>query len=752
MKSFFLLPLATFTFIAATLTAQTDASAPVEKLSPLVVSDSAVALPLTPYQAPQTTRSVTAAQLTETINAVDAEDALKYLPSLFLRKRNNGDPQATLASRVWGVSSSARSLVYADGILLSALIANNNSIGAPRWNLVSPAEIDRIDVLYGPFSAAYPGNSIGAVVEITTRAPAHFAASLQQTEAVQHHALYGTHDDFLTHQTALTIGDRRGRFSFFFSANYQDSHSQPLSYVTASAFPTGTAAGYAAQNKLRAPADILGASGLLHSQLTNAKIKLAFDLTPTARATYTFGLWRARTDSTAQTYLRDATGAPTFAGAAGFATGTSHADQSHAFHSVSLTSDPKSAWDFSAVASAYLFLRDNTRSPTTASATGTTFAPTGRLASLTGTDWFTVDLKAVHHFAAHTLSFGYHDDAYQLVNPTYATPEWSAAAPTSVATRGDGKTRTRAAWLQDIVRLSPDLRLTLGARAENWHAYDGINQNGPILVNQPRVDASSFSPKAIFIWTPAPAWSVTASAARAYRYATAAELYQLVSTGATFTAPSPDLKPDNVLATELRIEHSTTSSRLQLAFFQDEIHDAIIAQFLPLVPNSPQLYSYLANVDRVRARGVELAVERRDLFVTGLEFAASVTYLDARTLALSGRAGATAPAGSAIGKRLPNIPDWRASVQLTYRLDHHWSLTAAGRYSGMLFTTLDNADVNPNTYQGFSAWFVADVRAHCQLTPRWSASLGVDNLLNRKYFLFHPFPQRTVIADATLTF
>ena len=36
-------------------------------------------------------------------------------------------------------------------------------------------------------------------------------------------------------------------------------------------------------------------------------------------------------------------------------------------------------------------------------------------------------------------------------------------------------------------------------------------------------------------------------------FATAAELYQLVSTGATFTSPDPNLKPDNDLAAELRL-------------------------------------------------------------------------------------------------------------------------------------------------------------------------------------------------------
>src|SRR5436309_7397323 len=110
------------------------------------------------------TTSVTTQKIEQTVNILDPEDAVKYLPSVFLRKRNNGDTQAVMGTRVWGVSSSARSLVFADGVPLSALIANNNNIGGPRWGLVSPSEIERIDMMYGPFSAAYAGNSMGAVM------------------------------------------------------------------------------------------------------------------------------------------------------------------------------------------------------------------------------------------------------------------------------------------------------------------------------------------------------------------------------------------------------------------------------------------------------------------------------------------------------------------------------------------------------------------------------------------------------------
>ncbi|HEY9511936.1 MAG TPA: Plug domain-containing protein, partial [Rhodanobacter sp.] len=98
---------------------------------------------------PATQATIPAKRVQVTINAVDVEDAVKYLPSVFLRKRNYGDTQAVLATRTWGVNSSARTLVYIDDIPISALVVNNNTLGAPRWGITSPEVIDHIDMLYG---------------------------------------------------------------------------------------------------------------------------------------------------------------------------------------------------------------------------------------------------------------------------------------------------------------------------------------------------------------------------------------------------------------------------------------------------------------------------------------------------------------------------------------------------------------------------------------------------------------------------
>ena len=87
-----------------------------------------------PTEIPTTIEGINAKAIETTINALDAEDALKYLPSLLVRKRYDGDyNHAVLATRASGTGNSARSMVYADGILLStcsAMVPASRRVGA----------------------------------------------------------------------------------------------------------------------------------------------------------------------------------------------------------------------------------------------------------------------------------------------------------------------------------------------------------------------------------------------------------------------------------------------------------------------------------------------------------------------------------------------------------------------------------------------------------------------------------------------
>ena len=144
------------------------------------------------FQLPTESFSTTAKQIEETVNINDPEDAIKYFPSLFVRKRDDGDNQAVLATRTWGLNSSARTLIFMDDLLVSALIGNNNSGASPHWNLITPEAIERIDFLNGPYAAAYPGNSIGGVLLITTKMPDKAEVTTKQTISIQPWHQYDT--------------------------------------------------------------------------------------------------------------------------------------------------------------------------------------------------------------------------------------------------------------------------------------------------------------------------------------------------------------------------------------------------------------------------------------------------------------------------------------------------------------------------------------------------------------------------------
>ena len=53
------------------------------------------------------------------------------------------------------------------------------------------------------------------------------------------------------------------------------------------------------------------------------------------------------------------------------------------------------------------------------------------------------------------------------------------------------------------------------------------------------------------------------------------------------------------------------------------------------------------------------------------------------------------------GKRVPNVPDWRATFGVTYRPNDSWAYTVAARYSGKQYSTLDNTDIFPHVYRAF---------------------------------------------------
>ena len=704
---------------------------------------------------PATQASIEAARLEETTAVINPEDSLRYLPSLLVRKRHPGDTQSPLATRTSGVGASARSLIYADGVLLSALIGNNNSSASPRWGMISPEEIERVDVLYGPFSAAYPGNSIGAVVNFTTRLPEGSEGSVSSTVSVQPFDQYATRGIFPVWQAGATLGGRTGPLAWFVGANHLAGRGHPLNYVTVARPAAAGAAGTAATgafpdvNRAGAPIFVIGAGAMEEKRQDGLKLKLALDISPEVRLIYRGGLFLNDADASAETFL-GGPGGPLYSGtlniggrtvaipASAFSNNVYRKDERHWMHALTAEGGTRGSVEWRAVASLYDFGKDVQRIPSAALPTART-GGAGSILRLAGTGWRTLDLTA----RRRGLSGGAHYDRFELASRRHATADWRSGEAGALQQEARGRTRTLALWAENRFDLGDTLHLTAGARYEWWRAYDGFNFSlAPALsVAQPEQKREGVSPKASLRWLPAKGWSVTLSAGQAYRFPTVSELYQAIATGPSITVPDPNLRPERARSAELAGAWSDRRGQLRLSLFHERVRNALISQTAPLVPGSTTLFSYIQNIPEVRTNGIELAFDRRDL-ADGFDISGSLTLADPEVI--------EDPAfPAAEGKTLPQVPRRRATLVLSYRPDDRTTLTLAGRYASRSFGTIDNSDVIGHTFQGFEGYKVVDARAHLRVTRRWQAALGVENLGNRKYYLFHPFPQRSFTGELT---
>ncbi|ELX08486.1 TonB-dependent receptor [Janthinobacterium sp. HH01] len=706
-----------------------------------------------PTQIPTTIEGITQAEIEKTINATDAEDALKYLPSLLVRKRYIGDyNHAVLSTRASGTGNSARSMVYADGILLSNYLGNGASF-APRWGMVSPEQIDRVDVLYGPFSAAYGGNSVGAVVDYVTRMPTKFEAHAKLTLTHQPFDLYGTSDSYDGKRASIALGDRQGVWSWYVDMSRTDSEGQPLTFPaknvskpSGAGIPvTGAVAGLDRTNSNWL---LLGAGTQYHTVQDQFKAKLAYDFSPTVRATYTFGLWRNDSEGRPETYLRDAAGRSVYFGTVNIAGSSytlgatdfnvSNEKLQHVMHGLTVKSNTKGVFDWELAASLYDYDKDRLRAATV-ELPGALAGGAGRIVNQGGTGWNTLSGKGVWRpDAAHVAEFGYQREAYKLASIENATNNWIDGAPGDRNSAFTGKTETNSLYAQDSWKFAPTWKTVLGMRYERWTAHDGATSNRATTKPHPERSENYLSPKAALAYQASDEWVLKASLGRAVRMPTVSELYQGgINASGQLINNDPNLKPEKSWTTELTAERRLANGQLRLTAFGERTKDALYSQVNVLAGAS---VSTVQNVDRINTKGMEASYTADDVWVRGLGLSSSLTWTDSK-IARNDKFAAS------VGKWQPRIPEWRATGVANYDVNDQLSLTLAARYSGHQYTTLDNTDVNGFAYMGASKYFTTDVRARYRINRQWSAAIGIDNLNNYKYWNFHPYPQRTYVAE-----
>ena len=128
-------------------------------LDPITITSS-----IAPIAASQTGRNITVVKgdqiAKQPIQSID--DLLKYLPGVEVQQRGPMGAQADISIRG---GTFQQVLVILDGIRLNDPLTGHFSSYIP----ISPAEIERIEVLYGASSAIYGTEAVGGVINIITK-------------------------------------------------------------------------------------------------------------------------------------------------------------------------------------------------------------------------------------------------------------------------------------------------------------------------------------------------------------------------------------------------------------------------------------------------------------------------------------------------------------------------------------------------------------------------------------------------------
>lgn len=715
-------------------------------LAPVMVHASDTQVSETPAVSVRITRAQLARQ-----NVTTSADALRFAPNVQVRARYVGDPDAVISGRNAGTLQSARSLVYADGLLLSNLMSNGWD-GAPRWGMVAPQEIGAVDVLYGPYSALYPGNSIGTTVLIHTRLPEQLTASASaQYFSQDFHDAYGAGGHYNGRHAAAVLGNKQGRWSWLLSVDRLDNHGQPMQYATARAGGDPAAAvpvdgATADRNPTGSPRLVYGANSIEHTVQTQAKFKLGVDLGDRVAALFTLGWWHNHAEDRTRSFLRDANGQPVTSGTVSAygttwtlpPTGLAPAanEDTHLLYGAEFNGRLANDWHWTAVASHYDFARAQARSAALPPPVGPTGGP-GTIADNAGSGWDTLDLRSSGPLGeSHMLYAGLHGDRYVLDSRVHDASDWRGAADGPLTGAFAGRTQTRAAYLQDVWSFAPEWALTLGARWEQWRAYGGRRADAASTLRYADRQRSDLSPKAALEWDFAPDWQLRLAYGKAVRYPTVAELFQGSISARTIVGNDPNLEPERDNSLDLTLKQQLAHGHWRVSLFQDRIADTLYTQ--TDITTTPTVTN-VQNIDLTRVRGIEGELALTDVWTSGLDITASMAVNAARTVR-------DHRYPLAEGKWFPRIPRFRASVLADYRFADGWDASLGIRHSGHQYGTLDNSDF-VDTYGAVSAFTVADAKLRWQFAPRWTASLGADNFTNARYWVYHPYAGRTWVGE-----
>lgn len=669
-------------------------------------------------------------------NIKTVDEALNTISGVFDR-RGKGLMDTMSAITLRGIPSQQRTLILMDGITL-----NDSYSGGVSYGGTAVEDVERIEVVKGPFSSLYGGYAMGGVVNIITKMPEKrefvfktgYGSSFDRGDAM---------DDL--RKFYLSYGDKfKDKFSLFVSYGYKAANGYPSDFNAQSSQPTAGITGWSyTTNNQGQTRYIIGDKGDNSWRDDNITLKAGYDFSKTSKVNLSFIRTRYEYNyGTPHTHLKNVSGddlwsygtvreSSFFSGSGGRIQNIFNIGYETQFS------------DVKAKLSLGMVEQEKSWYVTPGSTVVTTRAGGPGKVTETPSKSYNADLEfTLPLFERHIVTFGgsfrhglADADEYNLTN-------WKdETSTTTLAYQSKGKDRTYALFVQDEIMILDNLTVYIGFRQDWWETTDGyVNQVG--TAGYPKVysskDASAFSPKAAVVYKPLEKTTLRASVGKAFRPPTIYELYRTwtSSSGITYDG-NPDLKPETTTSWDIGIEQGLwKGAKVKAVYFENEMEDLIYRKRITAT------YQELINAGKAKGKGVEIEAEQR--FDIGLRLFTNLTYNNAKIKENNAKP-------ETVGKKLTDVPERMFNMGGDFEKGP-FSASLTGRYVSKRYANDDNTDIVNGVYASYDPYFAADAKMGYKLTKNASVSFSVDNIFDRDYFAYYKAPGRSWLGEITLKF
>lgn len=624
--------------------------------------------------------SVVTRQEIENKGAKTVDEALDTVVGAYAPRGIKGgmmDSLANAAVTLRGVPRAVNTLFMVDGFGL-----NDAYSGSQRSALsIAPENVERIEVVRGPFSSLYGGNAMGGAVNVITRMP-------EKREFIVKSG-YGTAwdrgdapDDVMTYY--LSAGEKIfDRLSLFGSYGYKSTNGYPTDLNIQSAPPPAGITGWSpTQTPQDDPRFLIGDRGDKTWWDDNLTLKAKYDFSDTTNLRFLFT--RAEFEyeyETPHTFLRDAAGNPVWSYGTvregSFVSPGGRAGNEDLIFNLAFETEICPV----KIKANLGFLDRPLYYYTTPSVVNATRGGGPGTINKTYAETYQGDLQGTIPLWGHQLlTVGASFRQAWADTKRFNLDDWQDVDSISTDDyKAGGNERLIGAFLEDEIMILDNLTLYLGFRYDWWETSEGyFNQiagAAPSDTEYPKRTASAFNPKGSLLYKPFAGTTLRASIGQAFRPPTVYELYSIFISRGVTTTSGPNLEPEINTAWDIGIEQALwKGAKMRATYFENYLEDLIYT-----VDVTPTLRERI-NVGSAESRGVELEIEQR--FDKWLRLFSNLTITNAYVTENDADP-------ELVGKKLIQVPDFMFNNGVDFTWSR-FSSSLVGRYVAKRFSNDEN--------------------------------------------------------------